>query len=80
MSKWIFIDPAKVIPDVFGFRKVIACKVKKFTDDYDVRNFSLNGWHVVADVMDYDPVTGKLLNQSSWYVFAAKGESHDLTI
>ena len=73
MAKWTFLEPTAVNPKVFGFIKILAVKIKKHTEDYDVRLFSLRGWNTFADLMDYDPRTGKKLDMPEWFIFAAKG-------
>jgi len=70
---WIFIDPGSVDPRLFGLSEVYAVKVKKYEGQGDIRCFSLKGWKTFADLMDTDPHTGRKLDCSRWFVFAAKG-------
>jgi len=70
---WMFIDPRSVDLRLFGLSEVYAVKVKKYDGQGDVRCFSLRGGGIFADLMDTDPRTGKKLDRSEWFVFAAKG-------
>jgi len=71
--KWAFIPPETVKPAVFGLREVYALKVARYVGE-EVRCFSLKGWRTCADLIDIDPLTGRRLNVSEWFIFAAKGQ------
>jgi len=73
--KWEFIDPETCKADVFGFDKLWAVKVRRHNGEKDVRSVYIEGWSVVADFLEYNPITGyKLRNNGDWFIFAAKGE------
>lgn len=72
--KWHYIDTTKCNPGVFGLNKLFAVRVREHDYDDDVRNVSVKGWYTVADLMDYNPITGKKLQSSKWFIFTAKGE------
>ena len=73
LMKWEFIDPGSVNPSIFGFQEAYAVKVKKHSGDEDVRNFTLKGWETFADLVERHPVAGKILECSTWFIWAAKG-------
>ena len=69
------IDPELVDKNIFGFdHKIFACKVAKWHGKYDVRGFVLKGWRTFAELTDTDPRNGKALKESTWFIYAAKGE------
>jgi hypothetical protein len=70
---WKFIDSRNIDPGLFGLPELYAVKVKKYDGQGDIRCFSLKGWNTFADLIDIDPCTGRQLNHSEWFVFAAKG-------
>jgi hypothetical protein len=70
--KWLFISPETVNPAVFGLREVYALKVARYAGE-EVRCFSLKGWITFADLTDINPLSGEKLNDSEWFVLAAKG-------
>ncbi|MCX6152773.1 MAG: hypothetical protein NT007_01300 [Candidatus Kapabacteria bacterium] len=73
--KWKFISPELVNKDIFGFNdKVIACKVTKWHCKSDVRGYQNKGWRTYADLTEYDPITDEKLKESTWFMYAAKGE------
>ena len=72
--EWTYLDPNTFDKDIFGFPvKVIALKVALWHGKYDVRQYHLSGWETVASLLEFDPRTNKLLKQSKWFVFCAKG-------
>jgi hypothetical protein len=70
--KWHNLDPAEYSPKVFGLEVIRAIKAAKWHGEYDVRAFRLRGWELMADYTEYNPVSGKKLKQSEWWVWAAK--------
>jgi hypothetical protein len=71
--KWTFLHPQEVDPAVFGLSEILALKVARYRGDLDVRLVSVPGWKTFADLLDWHPVTGKKLETSQWFIFAAKG-------
>jgi hypothetical protein len=71
--KWEFIDTNSVDPGVFGMSRITAVKVSRYVGDGDIRCFKLKGWVTFADFVEYNPISGKRMNHSEWWVFAAKG-------
>jgi len=73
--KWEFIDTDLVDKHVFGFtNKIFACKVAQWHGNSDIRGFELNGWKSFAELSDIDPINGKSLKRSKWFIYCAKGE------
>ncbi|MFH1051031.1 MAG: hypothetical protein V1779_08925 [bacterium] len=74
-TQWHFIDPDTCIPSLFGLKRLWAVKVKKHDGLKDVRSvYVLGDWKVYSELLEYDPVSFKKLKQSTWFIFAAKGE------
>ena len=73
--KWTYLDPATVDKSIFGYkRSIYTVRVAKYHGKFDVRSFRLKGCDLFADLLNYNPVTGKSLKQSVFFIFAAKGE------
>ncbi|MDO9529933.1 MAG: hypothetical protein Q7J27_12370 [Syntrophales bacterium] len=72
-NTWFFIDPSTVDSNVFGLDEVYAVKVKEYVGNGDVRCFTLKGWKTFADLLDYDPRTGRKTTRAKWFIFAAQG-------
>jgi len=72
-DKWCFLDPSTVVPDIFGLDEIYTVKVKEHDGNGDVRCFVLKGWKTFADLLDYDPRTGRRMTCSKWFIFAAQG-------
>ena len=72
---WTYLDPDMIDKNIFGFKyKIFAVKVAKWHCKFDIRGFRLNGWELYADLCEFDPRTGRELENSDWFIFAAKGE------
>lgn len=68
---WSYLDPNSVERKIFGFHPT-AVKVARWTMNRDVRSFQLKGWKAFADLVEIDPVTGKFLPESTWFIFVGK--------
>lgn len=73
-NKWHFLNPRHFNPRIFGLEEIFAVKVKKHDDNRDVRTISLPGWNIIAEQVEYNPVTGQKFQDVEWYIFAAIGE------
>ena len=73
-NKWHFLDTDLVDPEFFGLFKLFAVKVKKHDYDCDVRTLIFSGWITLTELLDRCPISGKTLEKSEWFIFAAQGE------
>lgn len=47
-----------------------ACRVRPWRGSGDVRGYRpARGWRAIAELIDTDPITGKSLRQSQWWIF-----------
>jgi hypothetical protein len=72
--KWTLLDPETIDSSIFGLSKLYAVKVAKWTGKSDIRGYQLSGWITYADLSDIDPISREKLQQSEWFIYAAKGE------
>jgi hypothetical protein len=74
-TEWKFIDPTGINPEVFGLNRVFACKVKPYDCQSDENIARTRGWELFADLVEICPINGRKLEESTWYLFAAQGQS-----
>ena len=71
---WMYVDPLTIDPELFDLSKVSTCKVKRYSGTEPMREFRIEGWHLLVALSDKCPVSGHQLPESTWFLYAAQGE------
>lgn len=72
--KWHYLNPCDFNNNQFGLKNIKAIKVAKWHCNYDARAFQLKNWITYADLIDFNPISGRETKESNWYIYAIKGD------
>jgi len=79
--KWYQLDPENFNPKAFGLRKIDKIQGTTDYNEDEIIEFILDDWVVLAQFLDWNPITVKLTDNSQRWIFAAKGvKRYDLCV